>query len=82
MDTLMAAKARIEAKGIKVLGPTDHEGFMQSIYFRDPSGHRLELTVNTATPAMVEEAARDARMLLDRWQRSKYWSEGAPHTKV
>lgn len=82
MDTLLAAKSRIEAKGIKVLGPTDHEGFMQSIYFRDPSGHRLELTVNTATPEMVAEAHRDARMLLDRWQRSKNWSEGAPHAKV
>ena len=54
MDELLAAKARLEADGIEVVGPTDHTIF-KSIYFYDPSGHRLELAVNTGTPAMMEK---------------------------
>jgi len=47
VDVMMQAKARLEADGIEVIGPTDHTIF-KSIYFFDPSGHRLELC---ATPA-------------------------------
>ena len=39
--------------GIDVVGPTDHTIF-KSIYFFDPSGHRLELAANTGTPAMAK----------------------------
>lgn len=31
--------------GIEVLGPVDHKGMIESIYFHDPNGIRLELTV-------------------------------------
>ena len=48
------AKARLEAAGVEVLGPTDHTIF-QSIYFFDPNGHRIELAVNTAKPGMHQE---------------------------
>ena len=51
MDELLAAKERLQADGVEVVGPNDHTLF-KSIYFRDPSGpsgHRLELAVNTAT---------------------------------
>ena len=44
MDTLLAGKRRLEEAGVEVIGPTDH-GFCKSIYFFDPSGHRLEMTV-------------------------------------
>jgi catechol 2,3-dioxygenase-like lactoylglutathione lyase family enzyme len=30
--------------GLDVIGPTNHEGLVLSIYFHDNSGHRLELT--------------------------------------
>ena len=40
IEVMMAAKARLEAEGIEVVGPTDHALF-QSIYFYDPNGHRL-----------------------------------------
>ena len=43
IDSLMAAKGRLEDGGCNVLGPVDHTIF-QSIYFNDPSGHRIELT--------------------------------------
>jgi catechol-2,3-dioxygenase len=31
--------------GVEVLGPVDHKGIIESIYFHDPNGIRLELTV-------------------------------------
>jgi catechol 2,3-dioxygenase-like lactoylglutathione lyase family enzyme len=31
--------------GVEVLGPIDHKGLVESIYFHDPNGIRLELTV-------------------------------------
>ena len=31
--------------GVDVLGPIDHKGMIESIYFHDPNGIRLELTV-------------------------------------
>ncbi|MDB5844642.1 MAG: Glyoxalase family protein [Polaromonas sp.] len=67
MDALMDAKARLEAGGIAVLGPTDHTLF-KSIYFFDPSGHRLELCANTGTPKM-------ARMLDEaKWDMLNEWA--------
>ena len=70
VDTLLAAKARLESEGIEVLGPTNHTLF-QSIYFFDPNGHRLELAADTATPAM--NAALDAVKwdMLDEWSRTR-----------
>lgn len=70
MDELLAAKARLEAAGIDVVGVTDHTLF-KSIYFFDPSGHRLELACNTATPAMYAELDRVKRDMLDEWDRTK-----------
>lgn len=66
LEEMMETKARLEADGIEVLGPTDHTIF-KSIYFFDPSGHRLELAVNTATPKMkklLDEAKWD---MLNEW---------------
>jgi catechol-2,3-dioxygenase len=42
-ETLRAAKARLEAAGVEVIGVTDHH-IIESIYFFDPNGIRLELT--------------------------------------
>ncbi len=70
LDALMAAKARLEAAGIDVLGPTNHTIF-QSIYFFDPNGHRLELACNTATPAMLERLDAVKWDMLDEWSRTR-----------
>ena len=40
---LEAARQRLEAHGVEVIGVTDHH-FIKSIYFFDPNGFRLELT--------------------------------------
>lgn len=37
----------LTAKGLDVVGPTDHDGLIYSIYFKDPNGIRLEITYPT-----------------------------------
>ena len=70
MEELLAAKARLEAAGIEVIGVTDHTIF-KSIYFFDPSGHRLELAFNTATAEMAK-ALDDVKWdMLNEWDRTK-----------
>jgi catechol 2,3-dioxygenase-like lactoylglutathione lyase family enzyme len=70
VDELLAAKARAEAKGIDVLGPTDH-GIFKSIYFFDPNGHRVELAADTGTPEELAELKRVAPAMLEEWSRTK-----------
>lgn len=70
MATLLAAKARLEADGIPVIGPTDHTIF-KSIYFFDPSGHRLELAANTGSPAMMADLDRVKWDMLEEWSKTK-----------
>jgi catechol 2,3-dioxygenase-like lactoylglutathione lyase family enzyme len=74
LEELEAAKARLEDHGIDVLGPVDH-GFIQSIYFYDPSGHRLELATRTYEDGALDRYAAEASEILDEWERRK--KEGA-----
>jgi len=70
MQTLQEAKARAEAAGLEVVGPTDHSLF-QSIYFRDPSGHRVEVAVPTGTPEQMRRMNDVAQKMLEDWSRTK-----------
>jgi catechol 2,3-dioxygenase-like lactoylglutathione lyase family enzyme len=70
MDELLAAKARLQAAGIDVIGPTDHTIF-HSIYFFDPNGHRLELAVDTATPKMQQDLDTVKWDMLNEWAATK-----------
>ena len=70
MDDLLEAKARLEAGGIDVLGPTDHTIF-KSIYFFDPSGHRIELCADTATPKMNKMLDEVKWEMLNEWAKTK-----------
>lgn len=69
LAALERAKRRLVAAQVDVIGPTDH-GFVQSIYFHDPNGVRLELTAKTARP-LVGDAPADARRALEEWMREK-----------
>jgi catechol 2,3-dioxygenase-like lactoylglutathione lyase family enzyme len=69
VQTLLQTKARLEADGIEVVGPTDHTIF-KSIYFFDPNGHRLELAANTGTADMLREL--DAV----KWDMLACWRSG------
>lgn len=67
---LERVKARVEAEGGTVVGPTDHTIF-RSIYFFDPSGHRLELAAWTTTPETLERMRAVAPAMIDEWARTK-----------
>ena len=69
-EELLAAKKRIEDAGVKVLGVTDHH-ILNSIYFFDPNGLRVELTTRTVDDAYMAEAEKDARPQLDAWTAKK-----------
>lgn len=70
MEEMMATKAKLEADGINVIGPTDHTLF-QSIYFFDPNGHRLELAVNTGTAEMSKKLDDVKWEMLEEWSKTK-----------
>lgn len=67
---VLDAKRKLEAAGIQVVGVTDH-GFVQSIYFFDPNGIRLELTAETATPEQTRRYRDEAPAGLKAWIREK-----------
>jgi len=70
LDDLIDTKARLEADGIEVIGPTNHVLF-KSIYFFDPNGHRLELAVDTSTPEMNEKLDVVKWDMLNEWAETK-----------
>ncbi len=67
---LEAARQSLIDEGLEVIGPTNH-GIFQSIYFRDPNGHRIELAANTHTPAEMDELHRVAPAMLEEWSRTR-----------
>lgn len=66
--TLLEAKKRLEDGGVNVVGVTNH-GFCHSIYFFDPSGHRLELTIRDDTEEEREQFAKEAPEVMKVWQK-------------
>src|SRR5262249_13929252 len=84
MDQLAAAKARLEAHGVQVLGPKDHD-FCQSIYFMDPDGHRLEITVRCEEPDTWQRLEARAPRELAKWselKRRKYGCRPSAATAI
>ncbi len=69
-EALLAAKAELEAKGLDVLGVTNH-GIIHSIYFFDPNGHRLELTYRSGTPDQMKTLKEVAPAMLEEWSQTK-----------
>lgn len=67
---LLAAKARLEAAGVEVLGVTDHH-IIHSIYFFDPNGIRLELTTPSVPAAEMQRLAGMAHAELAEWTAEK-----------
>ena len=70
METLLAAKVKLEANGVEVLGPTNHTIF-KSICFFDPNGHRLELAANTSTPEMMSKLDEVKWDMINEWSQTK-----------
>ena len=70
MNDVLAMRTRLEAAGVKVIGITDH-GFIQSVYFFDPNGVRLEVTTRTETKEYMDEARKNAHGVLATWTARK-----------
>lgn len=70
VEDVLAARGRLQAAGVEVVGITDH-GFVQSIYFFDPNGIRLELTAESSTPAEMARFKAEAHGLLASWSKEK-----------
>jgi catechol 2,3-dioxygenase-like lactoylglutathione lyase family enzyme len=70
IEEVKAMKARLEKAGIDVIGVTDHH-FIQSIYFFDPNGHRIELACNIGTPGQHAELRSLAPVMLEEWSRTR-----------
>jgi catechol 2,3-dioxygenase-like lactoylglutathione lyase family enzyme len=68
---LREARQRLVDAGVEVIGPVDHDGFVQSIYFFDPNGIRLELTMVTASADELAGYKRQARAAVDAWTEEK-----------
>jgi glyoxylase I family protein len=67
---LEAARERLEAHGVDVIGVTDHH-FIKSIYFFDPNGFRLELTAFVGEAGYMAEKERSAHGECAAWTREK-----------
>jgi glyoxylase I family protein len=70
VEVLDKVKARAEKHGLDVIGPTDHTIF-KSIYFFDPSGHRLELAAWTTTPEQMKRMKDVGPAMIEEWSRTK-----------
>ena len=70
VDKLVSTKAKLQAAGINVIGPIDHTIF-KSIYFFDPSGHRLELAADCGTPEMMKKLDEVKWDMLEEWSKTK-----------
>ena len=69
-EALLEAKRELEAKGLDVIGVTEH-GIIRSIYFFDPNGHRIELTCVTGTDEQLKNLKEIAPQMLEEWSRTK-----------
>ena len=70
LEQVHEARHRLEAAGVEVVGVTDH-GFINSIYFFDPNGIRLELTVQLQATENDPVALQATRARLNDWTARK-----------
>lgn len=69
-EKLLEYKRKVEEAGVEVIGPTDH-GFVNSIYFFDPNGVRVELTCWTTDTAYMKKKEAEAHAALAAWTNSR-----------
>ncbi len=69
-EELLERKKILEDAGVDVIGPTNH-GFCESIYFFDPNGHRMELTLHIGDQAMMDKLKSTAPVMLEKWNQTK-----------
>lgn len=65
------ARARLTAAGVDVIGPVSHDGFVHSIYFFDPNGIRLELTLTMSNADELKAFRDEAHAACAKWTQEK-----------
>ncbi len=69
-SALQEAKNHLESNDVDVLGIVAH-GIFKSIYFFDPSGHRIELTYREETQEKMNKLKKVAPLMIDEWSKTK-----------
>jgi catechol 2,3-dioxygenase-like lactoylglutathione lyase family enzyme len=59
--------------GVEVIGPVDHKGMIESIYFHDPNGIRLELTtpLDSEWNRHTKQGYEDLKLWVDTKEKAK-----------
>ncbi|MGX1099529.1 VOC family protein [Amorphus sp. MBR-141] len=70
VDDVMTYKKRLNDAGVKTTDIVDH-GFINSIYFFDPNGLRLEITARVDKPGELKQMAEEAHAGLEAWDKKK-----------
>ena len=70
VDEVLAMRQRLNDAGVKTTDLVDHH-FINSIYFFDPNGLRLEVTARVDEPGYLEQQAKEAHGELERWTEKK-----------
>ena len=70
MAALERARQKLLGAGVEVVGITDH-GFVRSIYFFDPNGVRLELTIDVSDVEVSKTDIAAAHVALGEWTAEK-----------
>ena len=77
MGELEMAKRRLQDAQVDVIGIIDHY-WLQSIYFHDPNGLRLELSYRSKGAEFLDACEREAHGELARWNADKRAGRVAP----
>jgi catechol-2,3-dioxygenase len=64
---LLEWQERLRAHGVEFVGPKEHDGIWNSVYFFDPNGIRLELTYQRRELTDADEAT--AVQVVRQWAR-------------
>ena len=76
-EKLLAWRDQLNAGGVPCFGPIDH-GFVKSVYFADPNGLPLEITVRAAAhDAILAEDAKTAHAVINAWTARKAAEQAA-----
>lgn len=70
VDEVLKFKQRLNEAGVETTDVVDHD-FINSIYFFDPNGLRLEITARTEAPGYLEQAASEAHDGMKAWIKKK-----------
>ena len=70
VDAVLAMRARLNEAGVTTTDIVDHD-FINSIYFFDPNGLRLEVTARVEKPGQLDEMRAEAHAELQKWTERK-----------